>query len=90
MVIVRSSRSDKYDHYLADVFVPLLQQNSRKAMEHPASPKGASRGYLNKNEEPNPQTDIYLNNLLLEHGHAVRMEGWSCEKAAIVCKERDE
>jgi len=46
-IIVRSSRSDKYDRYLADVFIP-------------------------KDEEPEPATDIYLNNLLLEKGHARR------------------
>lgn len=47
-IIVRSSRSDKYDRYLADVFI-------------------------SKNSEPDPLTDIYLNNLLLEKGHARRM-----------------
>ena len=49
-LIVRSSRSDKYDRYLADIFIPL-------------------------GEEPDPATDIYLNNLLLEQGHAKRWEG---------------
>lgn len=49
LAVVHSSRSDKYDRYLADVFIP-------------------------QGEEPNPQTDIYLNNLLLEHGYAVRAE----------------
>jgi len=48
MIIVRSSRSDKYDRYLADVFIP-------------------------KGGEPDPETDIYLNNLLLETGRAVRV-----------------
>ena len=43
-IIVRSSRSDKYDRYLADVFLP------------------AEDG-----------KDIYLNNLLLENGHAIRV-----------------
>ncbi len=46
MIIVRSSRSDKYDRYLADVFIP--QEDG---------------------------TGIYLNNLLLEKGHAQRWEG---------------
>lgn len=49
MIIVRSSRSDKYDRYLADVFIP-------------------------QGKEPDPQTDIYLNNFLLEKSHAVRMD----------------
>lgn len=43
-IVVRSSRSDKYDRYLADVFLP--------------SEEGK---------------DVYLNNLLLENHHAVRM-----------------
>jgi hypothetical protein len=43
-IIARSSRSDKYDRYLADVFLP------------------AEDG-----------KDIYLNNLLLASGHAVRV-----------------
>ncbi len=44
-IIVRSSRREKYDRYLADVFIPT----------------------------PEPTKDIFLNNLLLETGHAVRM-----------------
>ncbi len=50
VIIVRSSRSDKYDRYLADVFIPAASDQSL----------GTSDG-------------IYLNNLLLETGHAVRM-----------------
>ncbi|OGX28144.1 MAG: hypothetical protein A3D10_07640 [Omnitrophica WOR_2 bacterium RIFCSPHIGHO2_02_FULL_48_11] len=48
MIIVRSSRSDKYDRYLADVFIPQSGVVSR-------------------------DTDIYLNNLLLETGRAKRV-----------------
>ncbi len=43
-IVVRSSRSDKYERYLSDVYLP--------------------------GEEGK---DIYLNNFLLEHGHAERM-----------------
>ena len=43
-IVVRSSRSDKYDRYLADVFLP------------------AEEG-----------KDVYLNNLLLDNDHAIRM-----------------
>lgn len=50
MIIVRSSRSDKYDRYLADIFIP-------------------------QGGETNPETDLYLNNLLLEKGFAQRWEG---------------
>jgi endonuclease YncB( thermonuclease family) len=45
-VIVTTTKPDKYDRYLADVYLLL-----------------------------NPGQEIYLNNLLLEKGHAVRMEG---------------
>lgn len=51
VIIVRSSRSDKYDRYLADVFIPA----------------GGEQG------EPDAETDLYLNNLLLEGGHAERV-----------------
>jgi len=47
-IIVRSSRSDKYDRYLADVFIP-------------------------QGGEPDPATDVYLNNFLLETGRARRV-----------------
>jgi endonuclease YncB( thermonuclease family) len=48
-IIVRSSRSDKYDRYLADIFIPT------------------------SNEQRTTSNEIYLNNVLLEHGHAVRI-----------------
>ncbi len=47
-LVVRSSRSDKYDRYLADVFIPI-------------------------GKESDPATDLFLNNLLLDQGHAQRM-----------------
>jgi endonuclease YncB( thermonuclease family) len=49
-IILRSSRSDKYDRYLADVFIP-------------------------QGGKPDPATDIFLNNFLLEKGHAEMWEG---------------
>jgi endonuclease YncB( thermonuclease family) len=45
-IILRSSRSDKYDRYLADIFIP----------------------------HGDGTEDIYLNNLLLEQGHAEQWE----------------
>lgn len=47
LIVLRSSRSDKYDRYLADVFIP-------------------------QGDEPDPATDVYLNNVLLQEGHAWR------------------
>jgi len=55
-LIVRSSRSDKYDRYLADIFVPATGNKSTSTEQRESS------------------DEIYLNNLLLETGHAVRME----------------
>ncbi|MGE0269479.1 MAG: DUF1016 N-terminal domain-containing protein [Candidatus Omnitrophota bacterium] len=48
LIILRSSKADKYDRYLADVFIP-------------------------QGKEPDPATDVYLNNLLLEKGYASRV-----------------
>lgn len=45
-VIVATTKPDKYDRYLADVFV--------------ATPSG----------------EVFLNNALLEHGHAIRKDAW--------------
>jgi len=71
LIVVRSSRSDKYDRYLADVFVPALQldnkNNIKESAARPASPEEASRGYLKSQE-------LYLNNLLLEKGFARRFD----------------
>ena len=67
LVIVRSSRSDKYDRYLADIFI--LKADSKdskdatnqKDSKNPTSPKDSN-------------DDIYLNNLLLEKQFARRMD----------------
>ena len=47
-IVLRSSRSDKYDRYLADIFIPA-------------------------GEEPDPGSDVFLNNVLLEKGLARRV-----------------
>ncbi len=49
-IVIRSSRSDKYDRYLADIFIPTANNEAQSAND-----------------------EIYLNNLLLEQGYAVRM-----------------
>ncbi len=73
LIIVRSSRSDKYDRYLADVFVP---KSSTGFLEKTGNvPRAASqRVGISTIAEPNRETDIYLNNLLLEKGYAERWE----------------
>ncbi len=67
-IVVRSSRSDKYDRYLADVFVPaptLLLENGTNTPRAQQGRAGVSTSEAKK--------DVYLNNLLLENNHAVRM-----------------
>jgi len=49
-ILIKTTKSDKYDRYLADIFVPKTSDQ-----------KQTTSGYL------------YLNNLLLEQGHAVRV-----------------
>lgn len=74
VIIARSSRSDKYDRYLADVFIPHPEKSARYPEQ---APKGRVEGpadvFILAGEGPEAETDLYLNNLLLENGHAVRM-----------------
>jgi micrococcal nuclease len=48
-VVISTTKPDKYDRYLADVFLPPAPSDKREA-------------------------EIFLNNALLEHGHAVRYD----------------
>lgn len=61
-VVLRSSRDDKYGRYLADVFIPpfLLKKMLGGVQEE-------------STDSTNSQASIYLNNLLLQNDHAVRM-----------------
>ncbi len=59
-LIIRSSKSDKYDRYLADVFIPNDTTERRLS--------NTSEGVSDQRE------DVYLNNLLLENGYAQRWE----------------
>ena len=53
-VTIRTAKPDKYDRYLADVFLKVTNEN-----------------------EPEPGEDeVFLNNALLENGHAVRKDAW--------------
>ena len=75
LIIVRSSRSDKYDRYLADVYIPdvslrpngddssFLRNNNRKGKLDRATPQS---GGAKQSQE------LYLNNFLLEKGYAKR------------------
>lgn len=68
-IVVRSSRSDKYDRYLADVFIPHLENLGLDKDAPRRAPLGAgvtSRGVGGAEE-------IYLNNLLFEKGYAKRV-----------------
>lgn len=58
-IILTSSRSDKWDRYLADVWCSVQGQGSSSQGPGP--------------RPPDPGSDIYLNQELLDRGHAVRM-----------------
>lgn len=53
VITINSTRADKYDRYLADVFLG------------PAEGKDGAGS-----------DEIFLNNALLEHAHAVRKDAW--------------
>ena len=53
-IIINTSKPDKFDRYLADVFVSPVQGDGRSKMDE----------------------EIFLNNALLENGHAVRKDAW--------------
>lgn len=61
-VVVSTTKPDKYDRYLADVFVD------------PST--GATTEPENNTDSPGVTGAVYLNNALLESGHAVRKSGW--------------
>ncbi len=61
-ILLQSSRSDKYDRYLADVFIPL----NSKSTFRPSAPEAAI--------SYEDQKFLYLNNELLLRGLAVRMK----------------
>ena len=63
---VLSHKNDKYDRYEADVF--FLPARSLKASA------GGTCAMGHKCNEDKNGKQVYLNNLLLEHGHAVRMK----------------
>lgn len=63
-ILIRTSKSDKYDRYLADVwYVPKLDQNSRKAGNVPRALPSEQAGTPSFNEK-------YLNQELLDLGLA--------------------
>ena len=66
-VVINTTRPDKYDRYLADVF--LLGVASDMGRVTSGSKKLGA-------ESLQPTAELYLNNVLLEHGHAVRKDAW--------------
>jgi endonuclease YncB( thermonuclease family) len=63
-IVLTSSKSDKYDRYLADVFLPA------RSLKASAGGTGATgpKYYTDKDGK-----NVYLNNAILESGLAVRM-----------------
>jgi endonuclease YncB( thermonuclease family) len=66
-VIVHTKRSDKYDRYLADIFIPLFFKEGVGGVKQSEAISFLTRDDILKNS-------LYLNNLLLESGHARRYE----------------
>jgi endonuclease YncB( thermonuclease family) len=61
---IKSVKSDKYDRYLGDIFLPA---RSLKA------PEGGTCAAERKRNDAKAVRLVYLNNLLIEKGHAVRV-----------------
>ena len=64
-VLVNTTKPDKYDRYLADVFVPSEATGSAEATDTAGS------------------SEVFLNNLLLENGHAGRKDAWEFDDWGI-------
>jgi endonuclease YncB( thermonuclease family) len=69
-VLLTTTKPDKYDRYLADVFLELDEDPDSQLQAAPKRSEGGSA--LNSQL---PDAPIFLNNILLENGHAVRMDG---------------
>ncbi len=68
-ITINTTKPDKYDRYLADVFLELSDQLSAISSQPSIrSTAGADRRSLT--------ADCFLNNALLENGHAVRKDSW--------------
>ncbi len=66
-VIVSTTKPDKYDRYLADVFIGESRDVAGLVEPGPGSTTPAT-------------TEIFLNNALLESGHAIRYDGGAKEE----------
>ena len=80
-VIVTTTKPDKYDRYLADVFLvgnagPLKGESSKlKALDlDPDRMRSGSQLSTLSSQLGADSTVVFLNNALLENGHAVRMD----------------
>ena len=61
-VTINTTKADKYDRYLADVFLTAATTSTDSTGSRQA--------------DSGPTGEIYLNNTLLENGHAVRKDAW--------------
>ena len=59
-VTITTTKPDKYDRYLSDIFLKLNSGGSSV-------------------ETPSPAEEVFLNNLLLENGHAVRKDSYTLQ-----------
>ena len=80
-VIVTTTKPDKYDRYLADVFlvsaaVPSKDESPQlkaSALDPAQTPPVPQLSPLNSQPDPD-RTVVFLNNALLQNAHAVRMD----------------
>jgi hypothetical protein len=76
-VITCTTKPDRYDRYLADVFICQLNGDSLKVKDSAGSE--AQRSTFNS-ELGASGTAVFLNNAFLENGHGVRYDGGAKEE----------
>ncbi len=65
-IVIHTTKPDKYDRYLADVFLALSAEMPELAAAGPGATSAT----------PGEDGLVFLNNLLLENGHAARKDAW--------------
>jgi endonuclease YncB( thermonuclease family) len=74
-IVVSTAKPDKYDRYLADVFIDESDEGRVVSDELKSATRKASASSL-----VTGHSSLFLNNALLERGHAVRYDGGAKEE----------
>ena len=77
-MIISTTKPDKYDRYLADVFIRELRAKSSEWSARTPAPV-SQLSTLNAQPGANGPS-AFLNNALLEAGHAIRYDGGAKEE----------